>query len=98
VYFADFDQDGRPEVVTANKGDQDAANVTLEEKELKHVSIFVLPDKPLNGDLWREQLVGKLRMHRDFEPCLGPGGNGLQYGLCRHRRRWSFGYRHQCMV
>jgi len=68
VYFADFDQDGHPEVVTANKGDQDAANVTLEEKELKHVSIFVLPDKPLNGDLWREQLVGKLRMPTNSEP------------------------------
>jgi FG-GAP-like repeat len=68
AHFADFDKDGRLEVVAANKGDQDAANVAPVEKELKHVSIFLLPDNPLDGDLWREQLLGIIRMPTNSEP------------------------------
>jgi hypothetical protein len=68
VYFADLDHDGRPEVVAANKGDQDAAGESQDERELKNISIFVLPENPLNGDLWREQLIGRLKMPVNSEP------------------------------
>jgi len=68
VYFADLDQDGRPEIVAANKGDQDGAGESRDERELKNVSIFVLPRDPLNGDLWREQLLGRVRMPVNAEP------------------------------
>ena len=62
VFFADFDGDGRPEVVAANKGDQDppeivtkgndgqSATTTIRKKvEKKSISLFVLPENPLNG-------------------------------------------------
>ncbi len=68
VYFADLDQDGRPEIIAANKGDQDGAGESREERELKNVSIFVLPRDPLNGNLWREQLLGRVRMPVNAEP------------------------------
>ena len=68
VYFADFDNDGHPEVVAANKGDQDGGGESQAERELKNVSIFVLPKDPLDGELWREQLLTKVRMPVNSEP------------------------------
>lgn len=68
VYFADLDGDGRPEVVAANKGDRDAQGESQKERELKSVSIFVLPEDPLEGELWREQLLGKLKMPVNAQP------------------------------
>jgi len=68
VYFADLDGDGRPEVVAANKGDRDGQGESQKEHELKSVSIFLLPEEPLDGELWREQVIGKLKMPVNAQP------------------------------
>jgi hypothetical protein len=68
VYFADLDGDGRPEVVAANKGDRDGQGESQKEYELKSVSIFLLPEEPLDGELWREQVIGKLKMPVNAQP------------------------------
>jgi hypothetical protein len=65
AFFADFEQDGRPEVVAANKGEQDPA---LDTTERNNVSIYLLPEEPLKGRLWREQLLGKFRIPINSEP------------------------------
>jgi archaellum component FlaG (FlaF/FlaG flagellin family) len=65
VFFADFDGDGRPEIVASNKGDQSASRETIERRNF---SLFILPEDPLNGDLWREQVLGKVRVPMNSEP------------------------------
>ncbi|MEM7017057.1 MAG: VCBS repeat-containing protein, partial [Pseudomonadota bacterium] len=58
AFFADFDKDGRPEVVAANKGEQ---NPDVQKTKIRHnLSIYLLPDNPLDGSLWREQVLGKV--------------------------------------
>ena len=57
VFFADFDNDGRPEVVAANKGDQNPGFDGQEVIHPKNISIFILPENPLDGTQWREQVL-----------------------------------------
>ena len=68
VFFADFDDDGHPEVVAANKGDQNAGVDGREGLQPNNFSIFVLPDDPLDGALWREQVLGKSMVPINSEP------------------------------
>ena len=65
VFFADFDDDGRPEVIGANKGGQNPDRATA---ELDNISLFVLPDDPLDGRRWREQVLGKVRIPINSQP------------------------------
>ncbi len=65
VFFADFDGDGRAEVVAPNKGAQNPDNRTPEQR---NVALFHLPDNPLDGGLWREQMLTKVRIPINSEP------------------------------
>ena len=51
VFFADFDNDGHPEVVAPNKGGQNPERGTTETHA---ISWFALPPDPLDGDDWVE--------------------------------------------
>ena len=74
AFFADFDKDGRPEVVAANKGDQSAGEDVTERR---NVSVFILPSNPLEGSLWREQVLGKVRVPINSEPVDLDGDGDL---------------------
>ena len=65
VYFADLNNDGRPEVVASNKGAQNPDPTTT---DLNNISFFVLPDEPLEGSRWREQVLGKVRIPINSQP------------------------------
>ncbi len=77
VFFADFDNDGRPEVVAANKGDQDASGDIVNVIQRKSFSIFILPENPLDGIRWREQVLGKVLMPINSEPVDLDGDGDL---------------------
>ncbi len=74
AFFADFDKDGRPEVVAANKGDQSAGEDVTERR---NISVFILPENPLEGSLWREQVLGKVRVPINSEPVDLDGDGDL---------------------
>ncbi len=77
VFFADLDNDGRPEVVAANKGDQNAGVDGLEVVTPRNVSAFILPPEPLEGDLWREQVLVKGLVPLNSEPADIDGDGDL---------------------
>ena len=65
VFLADFDQDGRPEVVAPNKGGQNPPRGTTE----KHaVSWFAIPDDPLDGDAWVEHEMTRVIVPINSQP------------------------------
>lgn len=75
VFFADFDQDGRPEVVAPNKG---AQNPALDQPQAKlNISIYHLPAQPLTGALWREQLLTRVQVPINSEPVDLDGDGDL---------------------
>ncbi len=51
VFLADLNGDGRPEVVTANKGAQDPTRAAQEPKQ---ISFFEITGEPLESGSWRE--------------------------------------------
>lgn len=59
VFFADFNGDGRPEVVAPNKG---AQNTTPDQQQLLNISLYHLPANPLNGLMWREQVLSQVKV------------------------------------
>ena len=65
VFFADFNQDGKVEVVAANKG---AENPDAETRSLNNISIFKLPNEPLDGDSWEEIVLTKVRIPINSQP------------------------------
>ena len=90
VFFADFDGDMRVEIVAANKGDQDpppiisgengdqvARSSNHESITKKSFSLFVLPKDPLDGFMWREQVLGKALMPINSEPVDLDGDGDL---------------------
>ncbi len=65
VFLADFDADGRPEVVAANKGGQNPPRGTTE----KHpVSWFAIPDDPLDGAAWVEHELARVVVPINSQP------------------------------
>ncbi len=65
AFFADFSGDGRPEVSTANKGEQ---NPTGDDPPKRSLSIFSIPDDPLNGSGWIEKVLGLVQVPINAEP------------------------------
>lgn len=66
VFFADLNGDGRPEVLTANKGAQrpgpdDFANATP-------VSVFSSNGDPLSPESWTEQVLGHYSVPQNAQP------------------------------
>ncbi len=59
VTQGDFNDDGKPEIVAVNKGEQNPDESTLR----KHpISVFTVPEQPLDTDAWLEIPVGQLRI------------------------------------
>ena len=85
VFLADFDDDGRPEVVAANKGGQNPARGTTE----KHpVSWFAIPDDPLDGDAWVEHELTRVIVPINSQPFDLDGDGDLDViGGSRMERR-----------
>jgi len=59
AFFADFDGDGKPEVVTPNKGGQ---NPALDTEELGPISWLEITGDPLQPDSWTEHVITKVRI------------------------------------
>ena len=74
AFAADFDGDGRPEVAAANKGEQ---NPAVDDPELRNLSLYLPPREPLEGGLWREQLLGQVRIPINAEPVDLDGDGDL---------------------
>ncbi len=77
VFFADLDDDGRPEIVAANKGDQNAGVDGKPVVVRTSVSFFTLPPDPLDATLWREQVLGKGLAPINSEPVDLDGDGDL---------------------
>ena len=65
VFFADFNQDGRVEVVAANKG---AENPDVTTASRNNISIYLLPEEPLMGEKWEELVLTKVRIPINSQP------------------------------
>ena len=74
VWTADFNQDGRPEVVTPNKGGQNPPRDTLETHA---ISYFTLPDDPLDGDAWVEHEMNRVIIPINAQPVDLDGDGDL---------------------
>lgn len=81
VFFADFNADGRLEVVAANKGEQ---LPTIDPRRLldpgsqhplKEISWFETGPEPLDGSLWKEQVLVRVRVPINSQP-VDLDGNG----------------------
>ena len=65
AFFADFDGDGKPEVVTPNKGGQ---NPALDTQELGPISWLEIAGDPLRPDSWVEHVITKVRIPINSRP------------------------------
>ena len=65
VFFADFNQDGKVEVVAANKGEE---NPDISTADTNNISIFKLPKQPLLGEDWKEVVLTKVRIPINSQP------------------------------
>ena len=85
VFLADFNDDGRLEVVAANKGGQNPGRGTTE----KHpVSWFAIPDDPLDGDAWVEHELARVIVPINSQPFDLDGDGDLDViGGSRMERR-----------
>ena len=85
VFLADFDDDGRPEVVAANKGGQNPPRGTTETHP---VSWFAIPDDPLDGDAWAEHELARVIVPINSQPVDLDGDGDLDVvGGSRMERR-----------
>ena len=65
VFFADFNQDGKVEVVAANKGDE---NPEIIDAPLNNISVYQLPKEPLEGNKWKELVLTQVRIPINSQP------------------------------
>ena len=65
VFFADFNQDGKVEVVAANKGGE---NPEILDAPLNNISIYQLPKEPLEGSKWKELVLTQVRIPINSQP------------------------------
>ena len=65
VFFADFNNDGKVEVVAANKGGE---NPDIANAPLNNISIYKLPKDPLEGDKWEELVLTQVRIPINSQP------------------------------
>ena len=74
VWTADFDDDGRPEVVTPNKGGQNPPSDTTETHA---ISYFTLPPDPLDGNAWVEHEMTRVIIPINSQPIDLDGDGDL---------------------
>ncbi len=81
VFFADLDGDGRPEVTTANKGEQ--LPTVLPEAEIRHrhprkaISVLAPPPDPLSECGWREHVLTRIELPENAQPVDLDGDGDL---------------------
>ena len=69
VFTADFDKDGRPEVVTANKGGQlGAGNRDSLVDQKSAISYFEFSGEPLLNDSWKEHELVRVKIPINSQP------------------------------
>lgn len=73
-FLADFDGDGKPEIVAANKGEQ---NPDVRGAPLNNISLYVAGDNPLDADGWTEIVLGKVEIPINSEPVDLDGDGDL---------------------
>ncbi len=83
VFFADFDGDGRPEVVAANKGAQNTPNART--AELSNISWFEIAGDPLDGSSWIEHVLTRVRVPINSQPVDLDGDGDLDVITCEER-------------
>jgi CubicO group peptidase (beta-lactamase class C family) len=74
AFLADFDGDGRPEVVAANKGEQ---NPEIKDAALNNISLYLPPADPLKGNGWTEKVLGRVKIPINSEPVDLDGDGDL---------------------
>lgn len=79
VFLVDFDGDGRLEAVAPNKGEQNPDG----RQEKKAISIYTIPDNPLDGDAWKETVLGTYVVPQNSEPIDldGDGDSDIVCGI-----------------
>jgi hypothetical protein len=74
VFLADLNGDGRPEVLTANKGAQDPRQARQEPKE---ISFFELTGDPLDDASWHEHVLTRVPWPINAQPVDIDGDGDL---------------------
>ena len=89
VFTADFDGDGRPEVVTPNKGAQNPGRGTTVKNP---ISYFALPSDPLEGSKWVEHELTRVVVPINSQPVDldGDGDMDILGGSRREARVFWF--------
>ncbi len=65
VFFSDLDGDGRVEVITANKGGENASGPA---SPLNNVSFYKVPNEPLDGNEWVEVVLTQVKIPINSQP------------------------------
>ena len=75
VFFADYNQDGVPDISAANKGSQRPSPQDFARKTPVHV--FFITGNPLKAESWREKEIGRFNVPQNAQPVDLDGDGDL---------------------